>query len=140
MSPYVVAAGLAAATIGERTVAVDAAAALMPQRMSAAALAAAMATLAPAVPLNRWAASLGDLSMAGLGGQVRAVLTALLPCLDRRTRGLHALVELLRDEHLRAGVPVTEPALRQWLAAADGRSKTATAARSLLDPQLPALS
>jgi hypothetical protein len=133
LSPYIVGAGLGAATIGDRTVAVDAAAALLPARMSPAALAAAMTTLAPAVPLNRWADSLGDLSTAGLGAQVRALLTALLPALDRRARGMHALVELLRDEHLRAGAPVTEPALRQWLAAASGTSKTATAARALLD-------
>ncbi|GAA2378469.1 DUF6493 family protein [Dactylosporangium salmoneum] len=132
LSPYIVAAGLAAAGISDRVAAVDAAAALLPQRMEPEALASAMATLAPAVPLNRWADSLGDLSMAGLGAQVRALLTALLPSLDRTTRGLHTLVELLRDEHLRAAVPATEPALRQWLFATGGRSKTTAAARSLL--------
>ena len=107
-------------------------AALLPQRMEPEALASAMATMAPAVPLNRWADSLGDLSVAGLGAQVRALLTALLPSLDRTVRGLHTLVELLRDEHLRAAVPVTEPALRRWLSATGGRSKTTAAARTLL--------
>ncbi|MFF5233266.1 DUF6493 family protein [Dactylosporangium sp. NPDC000521] len=144
LSPYVVGAGLAGAGISERTAAVDTAAALLPQRMDPATLASAMATLAPAVPLNRWADSLGDLSVAGLGAQVRALLTALLPSLDRTSRGLHTLVELLRDEHLRAAVPVTDPTLRQWLSAAGGRSKTTAAARSLLgylapaDPAAPA--
>ncbi|MGI5174945.1 DUF6493 family protein [Dactylosporangium sp. CA-152071] len=132
LSPYVVAAGLGGAGLSDRTAAVDTAAALLPHRMDPAAVASAMATLAPAVPLHRWADALGDLALAGHGAQVRAVLTALLPSLDRTGRGLHTLVELLRDEHLRAGVPVTDPALRQWLLATTGKSKTAAAARSLL--------
>jgi len=135
LSVYTVATGLAGANVSDRTVAVDAAAALLPQRMNPEALASAMATLAPVVPLNRWAASLGDLATAGRGAQVRAVLTTLLPSLDQTTRGLHTLVELLRDEQLRAGAPVTAPALRQWLTAATGKSRTATAARSLLADQ-----
>ncbi|GAA3216281.1 DUF6493 family protein [Dactylosporangium siamense] len=131
LSPYTVAAGLASARVSDRVAAVDAAVDLLPQRMSPEALASAMTTLAAVVPLNRWGASLADLATAGRGAQVRAVLTTLLPSLDRTTRGLYSLVELLRDEHLRAGTPVTAPGLQQWLAAATGTSRTAAAARSL---------
>ncbi len=106
LSPYVIAAGLGRSRLGERTVAVDAAAALLPSRVSPEAVAAAMVTLAPAVPLNRWANALGDLAAAGRGAEVRAILAALLPSLNRT--------------------------LRDWLAAVTGGSKTATAARELL--------
>jgi hypothetical protein len=132
LTPHVVAAGLGAPSLAERTAAVDAALALLPHRVNPAALAEAMALLAPAVPLNRWASSLGDLAVAGRGAEVRAVLAALLPALDRATRGLHSLVELLRDEHLRATLPVADAALRDWLAGMAGGSKTASAARTLL--------
>jgi hypothetical protein len=74
---------------------------------------------------------LGDLAAAGRGAEVRAILAALLPALDRRTRGLNTLVELLRDEHLRAEAPVTDPALRDWLASLPAGSKTGAAARAL---------
>ncbi|RKR87723.1 hypothetical protein BDK92_2015 [Micromonospora pisi] len=126
------AAGFASAFLDVRTAAVDAAAVLLPGRIATAELAAAMVRFAPAVPVNRWTSALTDLSTAGRGDQVLALLTALLPHLDRGTRGLHGLVELLRDEHLRAAVPVTDPPLRAWLTAlAKGNSKTAKAAATL---------
>ncbi|MFI6763204.1 DUF6493 family protein [Micromonospora sp. NPDC050417] len=126
------AAGFASAFLDVRTAAVDAAAVLLPQRIAAAELAAAMVRFAPAVPLNRWTSALTDLSTALPVDQVRALLTALLPHLDRSIRGLHGLVELLRDEHLRWAVPVTDPPLHAWLTAlSKGSSKTAKAAATL---------
>lgn len=129
---HLLATGFASASVAERTAAVDAATVLLPHRLGVANLAAAMLQVAPAVPVSRWTAALTELSTAGRGDQVLALLTALLPGLDRSTRGLHGLVELLRDEHLRANTPVTDPPLRAWLTAiARGNSKTARAATTL---------
>ncbi|MFK3983997.1 DUF6493 family protein [Micromonospora sp. NPDC050397] len=129
---HLLATGFASASVAERTAAVDAAAVLLPHRVGVVELAAAMLQVAPAVPVNRWTAALTELATAGHGDQVLALLTALLPGLDRSTRGLHGLVELLRDEHLRANIPVTDPPLRTWLTAvAKGNSKTAKAATTL---------
>lgn len=128
----VLAAGLGAPGLADRTAAVDAAAARLPGRLTVPALAAGLAELANGVPLNRFARSLGELALAGAAGPARAVATTLLPRLDRRAPGVHALVEGLRDLHLVAGVPVVDPALRGWLGGFSGGSKAARAAAELL--------
>ena len=119
-------------TLAQRAAAVDTALALLPHRVTPGALAGAMAALGAVVPLGRWAESLRDLAAAGRNAEVRAVLTALLPALDPRTRGLHTLVGLLHDEHLRAAAPVAEPKLRDWLVSVPGSGAAARSARSLL--------
>ena len=129
MAAPVLAAGLGMPTLAQRTPAVDAAVALLPHRLTPTALAAAMATLANVVPLPRWADSLRDAATAGRGTEIRALLTALLPALEPGTRGLHTLLGLLHDEHLRSATPVTDPALRAWLAAVPGSGAAARSAR-----------
>ncbi len=129
---YVLAAGLGMPALADRACAVDAATALLPHRIAPAILASAMAELAPVVPLSRWASALADLSQAGRTAEVRAVLAELLPTIDRAARGLHTLVELLLDEHLRAVCPVNSSSLRDWLCGFGGGSKAARAAAAAL--------
>jgi hypothetical protein len=98
-----------------------------------------MAELAPVVLLIRWASALADLSRAGRGAEVRAVLAELLPTIDRASRGLHTLVELLLDEHLRALCPINSRPLRDWLGGFGGASKAARAAAAALSQIAAAL-
>ena len=60
------------------------------------------------------------------------LLTHLLPQLPADHRGLNKLLDLLRDELLRLGRAVTDPALTTWLGAFSGSSAAAKTARLLL--------
>ena len=128
------AAGLTAARADERARAVDAVLHLAGAgRLTAAQLARGIADLAgPGTP-TRWAGSLKDVAGAGPAGR-RLVIDALGAALtefDPARRGLHALLELLREELLREGAPA--PAvLHPWLARFSGSSRTAAVARTLL--------
>jgi len=51
---------------------------------------------------------------------------------DRTQRGIGKLLEVFRDESLRLRRPVTDPALRAWLAEFRGSSAAARTARALL--------
>lgn len=96
-------------------------------------VAAPMARYAQAWPASRWAQSLA--AVAGAPGGARAavdLLTALLPLLPARHRGLAALLDLLRDEVIRHGWRVADPALTSWLAGLPGGSAAAATARMLL--------
>ncbi|WP_433220830.1 DUF6493 family protein [Dactylosporangium sp. CS-047395] len=114
------AAMLGAPRLTDRVAGTDAVLDLVPDRLAPADLGAAMAWLAPAVPLQRWADALRPLPSV----DVAAILAALLPTLDRSRAGLFTLVELLAD----TGVPVPDGDLRDWLAGFTGTSKAARAA------------
>ncbi len=96
-------------------------------------VAAVMARYAQAWPATRWAESLESVAQAP-GGALVAVglLTHLLPQLPADHRGLNRLLDLLRDELLRLGRAVTDPALATWLGAFSGSSSAAKTARLLL--------
>jgi len=134
LSSVTLAAGLTAARADERARAVDAVLHFADTgRLSAAQLARGLADLAgPGTP-TRWAGSLKDVAAAGPAGR-RLVIEALgtaLPEFDPARRGLHALLELLREELLREQAP-TPASLRPWLAQITSSSRTATVARALL--------
>ena len=134
LAAVTLAAGLTAARADERARAVDAVLHLAGTgRLTAAALAGALAHLAGLGTPTRWAGSLRDVAAAGPAGRrlVVEALSAALPDFDRTGRGLHALLELLREELLRQQTPTPEP-LRPWLAQFAGSSRAATAARALL--------
>lgn len=122
------AAGLSATRADQRVHAVDAVVALP---VDAAALADGMAATASFCVATRWARSLADLALAGRGDLVVATVEALLPRLPYGTKGLHALVETLREESLRRGARPGE-AWRAWAAAFPGSSRAARTARALL--------
>jgi hypothetical protein len=60
------------------------------------------------------------------------LLTHLLPQLPTDHRGLTTLLDVLRDELIRLGRPVTDPALTQWLGGFSGSSAASRTARLLL--------
>ena len=92
-----------------------------------------MARYAEAWPANRWAETLASAGLAPGGARpVVELLTALLPQLPTDHRGLNKLLDLLRDETLRQGWPVTDPVLVQWLGQLNGSSAAAKTARLLL--------
>lgn len=133
LARHALAAGLSSAKREHRLHAVDAFLDLVPTgRIPSVDMADVMARYAEAWPVTRWAESL-TAAAQGPGGSaaVVALLTALLPRLPVETRGLHALLELLRDEHLRLGAGVTDPALTAWLAQHTGSSRKARLARLL---------
>lgn len=136
LSWITLAAGLTAARADERARAVDAVLHFAGAgRLTAAQLARGLADLAgPGTP-TRWAGSLKDVAAGPAGRRlVIDTLGAALPEFDPARRGLHALLELLREELLREQTP-TPAALRPWLSQFSGSSRTATAARNLLgDP------
>jgi hypothetical protein len=134
LAPHVLAFGFGSAFAADRTRAVDAALSVLPHRLTPADLGAAMAVLAPFVPVNRWTGALGDLAAAGREAEVVAVLAAFLPAVDRTVRGLHGPVELLRDLRLTGRAEVRDGALRAWLATTAGNSKLAKAAQATLAP------
>lgn len=96
-------------------------------------VAASMARYAEAWPANRWAESLASVSQ-GPGGAEAVVdlLTMLLPQLGSDHRGLNKLLDLLRDQSIRLGRRVTDPALARWLGDLTGSSTAAKTARLLL--------
>lgn len=122
----VVALGMAAQPTPLRAQAAELLAAAVPTRIGVTAAAAGFAGCAPAIVLTRWAGSFAD--AAGLApAAVVDLLTALLPRLDRTSRGLGALLTVLLDESLRLGRRAEDPALRDWLAGFTGSSAAKTA-------------
>ena len=135
MAAATLAMGLSGGRADERTRAVDAFAALVPSgRIDATSVATAMATVAGPCTATRWAASLRDAAAVNpdAGRAVVAVLSSLLPRLGPDHAGLHALLDALREESVRHGVGVADPALRAWLGGITGATKAARAARALL--------
>jgi hypothetical protein len=137
LASVTLAAGLTAARADERARAVDAVLHFADsRRLTADALARGLADLAgPGTP-TRWAGSLKDVAAAGPAGR-RLVIEALgtaLPSFDPTGRGLHALLELLREELLREQAP-TPASLHPWLGQFSGSSRTAKVARALLGDQ-----
>ena len=134
LAAHTLAAGLSASRRDHRLHAVDAFLDLVPTgRIAADDISAALAKHQQAWPLTRWAESLGA-AARGPGGSdaVLSVLVALLPRLPLDARGLNRMLDLLRDETLRAGRPLTEPGLLRWLERHSGSSATARTARLLL--------
>jgi hypothetical protein len=134
LSWITLAAGLTAARADERARAVDAILHFADAgRLTADDLARGLADLAgPGTP-TRWAGSMKDVAATGPAGR-RLVIDALgtaLPSFDPTMRGMHALLELLREELLREQTP-TPAELRPWLSRFSGSSRTATVARALL--------
>jgi hypothetical protein len=101
-------------------------------RLDATMLAEGMSAVAEVATPTRWADALDRVATAGHGDVVITVLTSLLPRLDRRARGLHALLGLLHEESLRRRASVTDPALEAWLRTLSGSSKAAKSASALL--------
>ena len=126
-----VALGMATQPAALRAQAVEVLVAAVPARLSVDAAAEGFAACAPAIVLTRWAGSFTD--AAGLAPTVVVdLLTALLPRLDRGTRGIGALLTVLLDESLRLGRPASDAALRAWLAGFTGSSAAAKTAKALL--------
>jgi hypothetical protein len=129
-----VAAGLSATQRDHRLHAVDAFLDLVATgRLAIDQVAAPMVRYAQAWPANRWAESLASAS-EGPGGADAAVhlLIALLQQLPADHRGLNVLLDLLRDQSIRLGRRVTDPALVSWLGQFTGSSAAAKAARQIL--------
>lgn len=127
-----VALGMAATRREVRARAVELLIAAVPARVSVGDVAAGFAACAPACVLTRWSGSFSDAASLA-AGPVVDVLTALLPHLDRRARGVGSLLTVLLDESIRLGRATSDPTLRTWLSAFTGASAAATAARSLLE-------
>lgn len=89
------------------------------------------AQAAPECTLTRWSrcfADAADLSPA----LVCDLLTALLPRLDRKERGMAQLLGVLAEVQARLRRPVSDPALRDWLGGFTGSSKATKTAKALL--------
>ena len=128
------AAGLTASKADQRAHAVDATHALhLQRRLDAEDLADGLRALAGPATFTRWASTLRDLAAidAATSRLVVDALAAALPAFDTSARGIHALLELLREELLRAGKR-TPPALRAWLERFAGSSRAAKTAAALL--------
>lgn len=134
LAEHTLAAGMSATQRDHRLHAVDAFLDLVPSgRILASDVASVMARYAEAWPANRWAETLASASLAPGGARpVVDLLTALLPQLPKDHRGLNKLLDLLRDETLRQGWPITDPVLVQWLGQLNGSSAAAKTARLLL--------
>ena len=126
-----VALGMAGHRADLRAQAAEIFAAAVPARVSVGQAAAGFAACAPAVVLTRWAASFTDAASIAPGAVVD-VLTALLPQLDLKTRGVGALLTVMLDESLRVGQAASDSVLREWLARFGGSSAAAKAAKALL--------
>lgn len=134
LTSVTLAAGLTAARADERARAADAVLHFAGAgRLTANQLARGLADLAGLGTPTRWAGSLKDIAAAGPAGRrvVVEALGAALPEFDPARRGLHALLELLREELLREQA-ATPAVLRRWLTEFSGSSRTATVARALL--------
>ena len=83
------------------------------------------------VILGRWAASLADAATLN-PVFVRDLLTFLLPQLDRKTRDIAKLIELLRNVRLQTGQRDVDKQLLEWLSEYKGKTKAATAAAAIL--------
>jgi hypothetical protein len=126
-------AGLSASKADQRAHAVDAVLHLhRAGRLDAAALAQGIVAMrGPGLP-TRLAATMRDIATADALGRDLAIdaLTIALPSYEVDDRGLHALLELLREELLRAGRPTPGP-LVAWLRQLKGTSRAAKAAAAL---------
>lgn len=126
-----VALGMSAGQAPLRAQAAELLVAAVPTRLAVAEAARGFADCAPACLLTRWAGSFTDAARIA-PGLVVPLLEALLPRLDRATRGIGALLTVLLDESLRIGAGAAPPALREWLAGFTGASAAAKAAKALL--------
>ncbi|MDQ0036768.1 hypothetical protein J2W30_004543 [Variovorax boronicumulans] len=126
-----VALGMSAGQAPLRAQAAELLVAAVPARLAVAEAARGFADCAPACVPTRWAASFTDVARIDPGLVVQ-LLGALLPRLDRATRGIGALLTVLLDESLRIGAGAPSPALREWLASFTGASAAAKAAKALL--------
>lgn len=106
----------------------------VPRRYSAADTATSMAACVPACILTRWASSLADAASISTAGSVAVVdvLSALLPQVDRSTRGIGKLLEVFLNESLRLGRVADDAVLREWLTGFKGSSLAARHAKQLL--------
>ncbi len=132
------AAGLTASKADQRARAVDATHALHAQgRLGADDLADGLRVIAGPATLTRWASTLRDLAAidAIASHLVIDALAAALPGFEPSARGVHALLELLREEVLRAGRPTPAPVL-PWLERFTGSSRAAKTATALLAGRL----
>ncbi|WP_456695301.1 DUF6493 family protein [Aeromicrobium sp. P5_D10] len=125
-----VALGMSAVDASLKAQAAELFAAVIPTRLSAADAAEGFAACVPACILTRWADSFSDAAMLAPASVVD-VLTALLPRLDRQTRGMGAILAVLLDESIRLGRSTHVPELRNWLAGFTGGSAAAKAAKAL---------
>lgn len=134
LAEVVVAAGLSAAKADQRAVAVDAVLHLgAAGRLDAAGLGRGLAAFRGPATLTRMATSMRDAALDGPWARALVVdaLAAALPAYEPGDRGIHALLDLLREETLRDGRP-TPSALRPWLERFSGRSRASRTARALL--------
>ncbi|MHA7133571.1 DUF6493 family protein [Oerskovia turbata] len=103
-------------------------------RLSSSDLAEALVTLAPWCVMARWGSGLG--LAAAVSAEARrgvvAVLTLALPGVDRRTRGVHALLERLLDECGASGAVVRDEDFVRWARGFPGTSRAGRLARELL--------
>lgn len=129
-----IAVGLSAGRPDQRLAAIDAFHDLVGTgRVAPTGLADAMELTAGHCTATRWGASLRDASATPMGARAAvATLTSLLPRLQAGHPGLHALLDVLHEESLRHGLPVTDASLRAWLQGFSGSSKAARTARALL--------
>lgn len=125
-----VALGMSAVEASLKAQAAELFAATIPTRLSATDAAEGFAACMPACILTRWASSFSDAATLAPDSVVD-VLTALLPRLDRRTRGMGAILAVLLDESIRLGRSTDVPELRDWLADFVGSSAAAKTAKAL---------
>lgn len=128
------AAGLTASKADQRTMAVDAVLQMSQTgRLTTDGLAAGLVSVRGPATLTRLAATMRDIASAGRQ-QRNLVIDSLgtaLPSFDIDARGMHALLELLREELLREGRPPPR-ALATWLTQLEGTSRASKAAKALL--------
>lgn len=130
------AAGASAKLPHERVLAADAILALSERgALLAAELATAMTNMLPLATLSRWTSTFTEVARSGpqRAELVIEVLNCALPGVPRDTAAINGLLELLRDEQLRADRATTD-GLRPWLEGFSGSSRAAKAARALLTP------
>jgi hypothetical protein len=130
------AAGLSASKADQRARAVDAVL-LQHQagRLSADQLAAGLVGFQGPATLTRLAATMRDVAATDRRSRnlVIDALAGTLPAFELDRHGLHAPLDLLREELLREGRP-TPMALRPWLDRFGGTSRAAKTAKALLAP------
>lgn len=114
-----------------RLMATDTLVVLLGDTLSVADAADGFAQAAPECTLTRWSRSFADateLSPVLIGD----LLTALLPKLERKTRGMAQLLGVLAEVQARVQQSVTDEALRDWLSGFTGSSKATKSAKALL--------
>lgn len=91
----------------------------------------AASTLAWILLQMRWAPALQDAATLNPRAVID-LLSELLPSLERKTRGMGTLLNVLLDESLRAGHGVLDDLLRSWLQGFSGASTATKSAKMLL--------